>query len=320
VGAPVAVAVAVAVGAALSHPPAIVEDMVLTAPQSSAADHRSGRSVKRTAASGAVPGAVPGQEVLTLLREGSGRRPRFDAGLAGGMRAWLEDAAAELAHSRGEDAGPLVIGSRLLLPGDSQPVSVESGGDGLELITSVLVRALFRQVVLTGTVADPLGDALDALRVEAGRDEMVRIVDAMPGDERARLAVVLGRHTAHLLDLTPRFAPAWLPRTADRVAIPLAGGRVVLTGVFDLLVGAPTSEAASVCALGLCTGEGWAHARTTLHYLALLETLRNGTPPFRVALLHSSSGRYGVEDLREEHLNVIVSRLAQRMSEMARHV
>jgi hypothetical protein len=55
-----------------------------------------------------------------------------------------------------------------------------------------------------------------------------------------------------------------------------------------------------------------------LHYLALLETLRNGTPPFRVALLHSSTGRYGVEDIREEHLNVIVSRLAQRMSEMSR--
>jgi hypothetical protein len=38
-----------------------------------------------------------------------------------------------------------------------------------------------------------------------------------------------------------------------------------------------------------------------------------------VALLHTATGRYGVEDVREEHLNVIVSRLAQRMTEMGRH-
>ena len=45
-----------------------------------------------------------------------------------------------------------------------------------------------------------------------------------------------------------------MPRTDDRVAIPLAGGRIVLHGVFDLLVGLPRPDTASLCALGLCTG------------------------------------------------------------------
>jgi len=278
--------------------------MVLTAPQLSSVDHC---------------GDASGQEVLTLLREGSGRRPRFDAGLAGGMRAWLEDAASELAQARGEGAEPLVLGSRVLGPEAVRLPEVSTDPIGLELITAVLVRALFRQVVLTGTVTDPLGDALDALRVEPGREELLRQVEQMAATDRSGLAASLELHAAHLRRLTPRFAPGWLPRTADRVAIPLAGGRVVLSGVFDLLVGAPTSGPASVCALSLCTGDGWAQARTTLHFLALLETLRNGTPPFRVALLHTASGRYGVEDIREEHLNVIVSRLAQRMTEMGRH-
>ncbi len=121
-------------------------------------------------------------------------------------------------------------------------------------------------------------------------------------------------HVTHLLDLTPRFAPAWLPRTDDRVAIPLAGGRVVLRGTFDLLVGAPLPGTATLCAVGLTTGGRWAEARTALHYLALLETLRSGTPPFRLALLHSSAGRYGVEDVLEEHLRAMVGHLVAQLS------
>ncbi len=100
-----------------------------------------------------------------------------------------------------------------------------------------------------------------------------------------------------------------MPRTDDRVATPLAGGRVVLHGVFDLLVGLPRPGTASLCALGVSTGRPWAWQRRSLHYLALLETLRSGTPPFRLALLESATGRYGVEDVREEHLRAIASHI-----------
>jgi hypothetical protein len=146
---------------------------------------------------------------------------------------------------------------------------------------------------------------------------MVRWIDELSDPARNALAATLVPHVAHLKNLTPRFAAGWLPRTNDRVAIPLAGGRVVLSGVFDLLVGAPVPGTATLCALGLTTGGRWAQARTALHYLALLETLRSGTPPFRVALLHSALGRYGVEDVVEEHLRAIVSQVALRLTDLA---
>jgi hypothetical protein len=263
-----------------------------------------------------TPDQTPDQEVLGQLRNGAGLRPRFDAGLAGGMRAWLEDAASELAAARG-GSGPLYLGSKLLSPpSDGSPDKID--GHSTEIVTAVLVRALFRQLVLTGAISDPLTDALGALRVEPGREALLRHVDTLPAADRSALASTLAVHAANLSRLTPRFAPGWLPRTGDRVAIPLAGGRVILTGVFDLLVGAPETGVASVCALGLCTGDAWAQARTSLHFLSLLETLRHGIPPFRVALLHSATGRYGVEDVREEHVKGITGQLAQRMSEMAR--
>ena len=143
-----------------------------------------------------------------------------------------------------------------------------------------------------------------------------REIESLPAAARTALSETLAVHARNLTGLVPRFAPGWMPRTNDRVAIPLAGGRIVLHGVFDLVVGLPQPRTASLCALGLSTGGPWAVARRSLHYLSLLETLRTGTPPFRLALLESASGRYGVEDVREEHLRALASHIAAWLATM----
>jgi hypothetical protein len=247
-------------------------------------------------------------ELLSLLRAGAATRPRFDPELAGGLRAWLEDAAYDAAARRGDGSGPLVLGTRRLLgtAASGWGDEAETEGTGDELLVGTLVHALFRQLVNVATIDDPLGDALDALTAE-GSDELVHRIEALAGTERAWLAETVASHAAQLAGLVPRFAPGWLPRTDDRIAIPLAGGRVVLRCVADLLVGVPHPDVASLCALGLTTSGPWARERRSLHFLALLETLRSGTPPFRVALLESATGRYGIEDVREEHLRAMAS-------------
>jgi hypothetical protein len=265
--------------------------------------------------------------VLALLRDTSAR-PSFDPGLAGGLRAWLEDAAYGVVASRGDLAPALVLGPREVL--GPRPAPAGGAADaGVadhhpmpsdEIVVSRLVHALFRRLVVDGALGDPLGDALDACRAEGPGGTgaaTVASVEAMAEPARAALGAVVATHAAHLADLVPRLAPAWMPRTDDRVAIPLAGGRVVLHGIFDLLVGLPRPDTASLCALGLCTGGSWARARRSLHYLALLETLRRGTPPFRLALLETGSGRYGIEDVREEHLRAIASHLAAWLGAVA---
>ena len=254
-----------------------------------------------------------GAEVLALLRGDVAARPRFDPGLAGGLRAWLEDAAYDVVVARGEHAPPLFLGPRQLLGSYEEAGGVDGAprgdGRGDGLVLSRLVHTLLRQLVHTGEIQDPLGDALDALRA-AGDEAEVREIEALPAAARTALTETLSLHAHNLTGLVPRFAPGWMPRTNDRVAIPLAGGRIVLHGVFDLVVGLPQPRTASLCALGLSTGGPWAAARRSLHYLSLLETLRTGTPPFRLALLESASGRYGVEDVREEHLRAIASHIA----------
>jgi hypothetical protein len=178
------------------------------------------------------------------------------------------------------------------------------------------VHMLLRQLVHTSEIGDPLADALDALRA-SGDGAGVREIETLSASARTALAETLALHARNLTELVPRFAPGWMPRTNDRVAIPLAGGRIILHGVFDLVVGLPQPRTASLCALGLSTTGPWASARRSLHYLSLLETLRTGTPPFRLALLESASGRYGVEDVREEHLRALASHIAAWLAQAA---
>ena len=248
-----------------------------------------------------------GGEVLALLRGDAAARPRFDPGLAGGLRAWLEDAAYDVVAARGEHAPPLFLGPRQLLGFPEERRHDDTVTD--HLVLSRLVHTLLRQLVHTGEIDDPLADAVDGLRA-SGADAAVRHVESLPEAARATLAETLALHARNLSRLVPRFAPGWMPRTDDRVAIPLGGGRVVLHGVFDLVVGLPQPRTASLCALGLSTGGPWASERRSLHYLSLLETLRSGAPPFRLALLESATGRYGVEDVREEHLRAVASHIA----------
>ena len=282
--------------------------MVLVAP----------RPLQRTAAPGdAVADRGTGAEVLALLRGDAAARPRFDPGLAGGLRAWLEDAAYDVVAARGEHAAPLFLGPRQLLGshdelgdhGYDRGAGAARGGPTEGLALTRLVHSLLRQLVHTGEIQEPLADALDALRAN-GNETEAREIESLPAAARTVLSETLAIHARNLSGLVPRFAPGWMPRTNDRVAIPLAGGRIVLHGIFDLVVGLPQQRTASLCALGLSTSGPWAVARRSLHYLSLLETLRTGTPPFRLALLESASGRYGVEDVREEHLRALASHIA----------
>jgi hypothetical protein len=248
-----------------------------------------------------------GGEVLALLRGDAAARPRFDPGLAGGLRAWLEDAAFDVVAVRGEHAPPLFLGPRQLLGFREEGRDDDTVDDEIEL--SRLVHTLLRQLVHTGGIDDPLVDAVNGLRA-SGADAAVCHIESLPEATRRTLAETLATHARNLSGLVPRFAPGWMPRTDDRVAIPLGGGRVVLHGVFDLVVGLPRPRSASLCAIGLSTRGTWASERRSLHYLSLLETLRSGTPPFRLALLESATGRYGVEDVREEHLRAVASHIA----------
>ena len=58
----------------------------------------------------------------------------------------------------------------------------------------------------------------------------------------------------------------------------------------DLALGAPAGSEATVCLVRVVAGPPRAEHRQQLHVCALLQTLRSGAPPFRVATWYSATG------------------------------
>lgn len=235
-----------------------------------------------------------------------------DPGLAGGLRAWLEDAASVVVRARGEDAPALHLGARELFG-----VDTEGRGVAGDAVTGSLVHALLRQLVTTGVIDDPLDDAVRALRVEPRRIDIVRAVDGMTESARVALRAEVTRHVVQLRGLLPKLGAEELPCTDDRVTVPLAGGRVVLHATMDVRAGVWGTRGTDVAlAIGLSVQGSWTAAWRRMRLLAVLETIRSGTPPRRLAVLHTGAGRYDATDVLDTELSATTARVATRLTEM----
>lgn len=88
------------------------------------------------------------------------------------------------------------------------------------------------------------------------------------------------------------------PRFERRIEVSLAGGRVRLSGVPDLLLGRADGGRCRMLVVDFKTGlPAEAQQRQELRFYALLVTLRYGVPPFRWAAFYVPEGRWDAEDL-----------------------
>jgi hypothetical protein len=258
--------------------------------------------------------------VLSRLRGDVSSRPVVDPGLAGGLREWLEDGLGDAVSSLDADAPPVRIGKdalnqvllceahRLARAGAAREVT-------FELALGVLADAVFRQWITAGDIGTPFDDAMGAVGA-TGDGKVVDYVQSMPESNRMRLVEELDEHAERIVASWPVPSPSWFPRTQEHIAVPLAGGAIVLGGIVDLALGAPSSGRASVCLVELKSGPRRLEHRSDLHYYALLETLRSGARPFRVATYYSATGELDAEQVGDD---VLVGAL-QRVLSAARRL
>lgn len=131
-----------------------------------------------------------------------------------------------------------------------------------------------------------------------------------------------------VVDLLEAFREVWPELPSDRVVahlerpviVRLAGGRVVLRGVPDLVLDSPRrDDRARSLVVDLKTGLPRPEPdRAELRFYALLVTLRDGRPPFRWATFHVPEGRAEVEDLREVTLQRAVARVLDGVAQAVR--
>jgi hypothetical protein len=249
-------------------------------------------------------GVLSPSALLRRLRGDGAVRPLVDPGLAGGLRDWLEDGLSELSGILEPDGPPIRVTKEALsqvLVCEAHALSRWSAPReiSVELARGVLVDALFRQWATVGEIGDPLQDGLGAVRA-TGADDICDFVEALPEEKRLDLAEQLAQHAITIASGWPRLSPSWLARTQERIEVSLAGGSVVLTGVVDLALGSPSDGRASVCLLEVKSGARRLEHRADLHYYALLETLRSGAPPFRVATYYTATGELDAEQVAED--------------------
>jgi hypothetical protein len=251
--------------------------------------------------------------LLRRLRGDGVPRPVVDPGLAGGLRDWLEDGLVESVAALAPGTDVVRVNKESLnqvllceahLVARRQAPRVPT----VELARGSLVDALFRQWVTTGVVDDPWADALAALETEGDGSDVCAFVGGLPDALAARLASEVAEHAANITERWPVLSPAWLPRTQERLEVPLCGGRVVLAGVLDLVLGSPARDRASVCLVELKSGARRIEHRPDLHFYALLEALRSGAPPFRIATYYSGTGELDAEPVGEDTLVGALSR------------
>ncbi|MGH8988055.1 MAG: hypothetical protein ACRDXC_05590 [Acidimicrobiales bacterium] len=219
----------------------------------------------------------------------------MDWSLAGGLRAWLEDGVVGAATA---EVGAIVVRDGALTPRPPAARRI-----GLRELQACLSRVTFRLTVSDGPQRHPFEDALCATSVTERGPLLLDAVRHLTKHQRAALRATLRAVAATTADCWLPVPRAWLPRTGERLRVPLAGGAVVLSSTADLVLGLPSDGTASVCAVRVHDErDGLAGAGSVvrpLRALALAETLRSGARPWRVASFDVGTGQLLCEDADE---------------------
>ncbi|HEY3210198.1 MAG TPA: PD-(D/E)XK nuclease family protein [Actinomycetota bacterium] len=114
---------------------------------------------------------------------------------------------------------------------------------------------------------------------------------------RADLLTDASRHLSLFRDSFPPLQRRWAPQPELFVKVVLAGGRVVLSGAPDLVLGRKRR-----LAIDFKSGRAWPEHPEDMRFYALLLLLRTGVPPYRVATFFLDSGEWQSEEVSEQTL------------------
>jgi hypothetical protein len=252
---------------------------------------------------------TPTQErALDQLMAKGQERPVFGADLAPRLRARLDEGLADVAE-RLEQAGiPELVVTKRDLAQVHQCERLHVAGLGtfewspMAARGSVAHKALELSMGIGGTL--PPGElvdlAIDRLATsERGVAAFLAEADAV---EQAELRVAATDMVSKFADEFPPLKKEWRPRVESPLSAHLCEGRVLLRGKVDLALGKAEGTTARVLIVDFKTGRPVPVHVDDLRFYALLETLRVGVPPFRVASWYLDSGQNHPEDVTEELL------------------
>jgi PD-(D/E)XK nuclease superfamily len=154
--------------------------------------------------------------------------------------------------------------------------------------------------------------------IEAGGDWGPRdwLLDA-PAAELAELRGSAADWVVKFQDTFPPLRRSWRPRLESSLTVELGQGAIVLRGKVDLALGRADGTVAKVVIIDFKTGRANRMHIDDLRFYALLETIRVGVPPFRLATFSLDSGTWQAEDVDPDILTATVRRVAAGAAKLA---
>ncbi|MDQ1402832.1 MAG: hypothetical protein QOG03_1148 [Actinomycetota bacterium] len=122
---------------------------------------------------------------------------------------------------------------------------------------------------------------------------------------------------AKFLESFPPLKPKWRPRLESPVTLDLHNGTISLRSRVDLALGRAEGREAHVLLVDFKSGRAHAGHVDDLRFYALLETLRSGVPPFRVATYYLDAGTWSHEDIDIDILASATRRVVAGVTKLA---
>ena len=249
---------------------------------------------------------LAGAVLLERLRVTGRPRPALDPAMSRRLHDRLDEALESCMAPELGSSPVVVTKDRLtqVLTCEAHHVASQFGErrPSQAIACGAVIDSLFRQLVVTGRIDDPMADGLAALALDDHQRALGEWINQLPAPQRSELAMEVERQAAGLVARWPALSPEWLPRTQEPIKASLAGGRVRLSARVDLAIGRPAVDHASVGIVELKSGKRRAEHRADLHFYALIEALRSPAPPFMVATYYSRTGELDVEPVSEDLL------------------
>jgi hypothetical protein len=230
--------------------------------------------------------------------------------LAERLRAHLDGRLREVGV-RGD--GPrLWLGKGRLDARDRCPGSFAAAMAGerarFELSPRVAAGRLFHKAIELDVVTERAHDprtVSERARTELARDAVfARFWNGLDPFARAGLEVEAGRRLSRFRDSFPTLPRRWAPQPELALKASLAGGRVILAGAPDLVLGQGRRLVLDLKAFG-----AWPEYAEDLRFYALLLLLRTGVAPYRVATVFLESGTWQAEDVDPDVLRHAADRV-----------
>lgn len=272
----------------------------------------------------AAPGPMtPTQERVwrELLAVGE-PRPRTDPELVRSLRSYLEEGTAA--------AAALVPGDERLWLNKSALDALDCEGRFLDrqetpfAWTAPMVRG---QVAHTAIEIDTEGrrarkpDRVLAFawgELASRSDGAGRFVAGLGGVEADALRADVRKRLLAFRECFPTLPPSAETRTEVAFTVNLHGGRIVLKGVPDLVIGRATPTHRRMHLLDLKTGRRHRAHRHDMRLYALLATLKLGVAPFRVSTFYLDEAEWEHEDVDEGILEAVARTVVDKAQRAAR--